>query len=228
MITTSDSYKDAISARTRKFANKITIGNIEITNIKKLEIIDTFNSDSENLTMGSACSRQLTLEFYVPSTLVNFSKEAITVESGLKLQNDTYEYVSDGVYYPETVNSENGNVTVKVKAYDLMSKLNGQYEPTVTLPTTDTAIINDICTQHGITFIGKTLGTPIAKIYEGTEAQTIGYMAGLQGLNAYITKNNELDFCYNIMPTLWSDYSNKNWCDVSNVKWCELMRKERG
>ena len=46
--------------------------------------------------------------------------------------------------YPCGRETEDNYTTITITAYDRLSKLNKLYQPTVSLPTTDTAIINDI------------------------------------------------------------------------------------
>lgn len=217
----SNEYMTAIKGQTRQFVLKVVIDGKEITGITNCEIKDTFNAD-ENLSLGGACSKRLTLEFYNPSKEKTFDK--IVVTSGLVLEDGSVEFVEMGVFYTENVKSRNEWASVRIIAYDAMLKLHKPYKPTVSLPTTDTLIIQDICNQTGVEFVGTTLDCEIKQIFADTMRNTIGYMAGLQGFSSYITIDDKLDFKFNIEPVKWGEV-NKKWNELEEISWVNLMRR---
>ncbi|MEG0898506.1 MAG: hypothetical protein RSF40_02195 [Oscillospiraceae bacterium] len=227
MINVSSAYQNAIASYGREFKTRVTIGTtvIDSSKIKSIEIEDTFNGSDNELLIGSAISKKLKLSIFNAGA-ISYATSPIKIESGLVLPNNTVEYVTMGTYYPAKTESKDDWQTIDIEAYDFISKLNKPYVPTVSLPTTDTAIINDICTQNGIKFIGSGLGCVINKIYDYTEREQLGYMAGLQGRNAYITRNNKLDFKWYLMPKKYSEIETLKWSDAEKMSWAELSRRE--
>lgn len=227
MINVSESYKNAVKASGREFVTRCTFNDTPVINeIIDVSIEDAFNSDNNELKIGGAVSKKAIIELYNAGKLP-YSTAKIKIESGLKLPDNNIEWVNMGTFYPSKVESEDEYKTLKIESYDLLAMLNKHYEPKVSVPTTDTAIVNDICNQYGIEFVGNTLGCKIENLYDANANQTIGYMAGLQGMNAYITRDNKLDFKWYVMPTRWAEIDNKvTWQELENKTWFEISRRE--
>lgn len=230
MLTVSEQYKNAIKGYSRQFELKATFDNIEVdgNHLISVDIEDSFNADNNILGIGNAVSKKATIKMYVVDN-IPYSIAPIKIESGLYLENDTVEWVEMGTYYPAEVETEDNYTTITITAYDRLSKLNKLYQPTVSLPTTDTAIINDICVQNGMSFVGESLNFPITEIYENTEREVLGYLAGIQGMNVCITRDNKLDFRWYLMPRKWESLDGKKtWLEIGSKTWAEISRIEQG
>ena len=229
MQNVSSEFQALMEAGTGQKKCRCTFGEIVIdsTELVSIDIEDAFNAGTEDLMIGCAVANKAVVKLF-NTKVINYETEPIKIEVGVVLSDESIEYVNMGTYYPSKVTSTDEYQTVNIEAYDKIASLNVKYVPTVTLPTTDTAIVNDICTQYGIEFIGETLGCSIAQTYETTVAETLGYMAGLQGFNAHMTRDNKLDFYWYVVPSLWNEYSETTWADANAFKWYEFLRKERG
>lgn len=230
MLLVSEQYKTTIQDNARTFELKAIFGNVEVdgNHLINIDIEDSFNSDNNILGIGNAVSKKATIKMFNVEN-IPYSITPIKIKSGLKLPDESIEWVDLGTYYPAEVTTDNDYKTLTIEAYDYISKLNKPYNPTITFPSTDTDIINDICMQNGLEFIGESLGFEVVKIYENTERETLGYMAGLQGMNVYITRDNKLDFRWYLMPRKWESLDGKKtWQEISNNTWAEISRVEQG
>lgn len=229
MINVNDEYNAVAKAYMREFDNIVKFTYGETTKTYRGCKITTSESMSDNdkeLAMGKAFSRKCELYVYEPELPFDYSQSKITVTNRLKVSDGLVD-VPMGIFYASEVKSEDDYFSMSVTGYDKMAKmLEEAYTPTVTLPTTDTAIINDICTQYDITTSETGIGKTIDTIYEATAGVTLGYMAGLQGKNAMLDRNGNLVFrwyaSYNI--DTWNNDTGIWASDTTN--WNHAIFKE--
>lgn len=197
MITVNNEYNTAAKAYMREFDNIVKFTYGETTKTYKgckITISERMVDNDKGLAMGKAFSRKCEIYVYEPELPFDYSLSKITVINRLNV-SDGLTDVPMGIFYASEVKSEDDYFSMSVTGYDKMAKmLEEPYVPTVTLPTTDTAIINDICTQYNVTTSETGIGKTIDTIYEATAGVTLGYMAGLQGKNAMIDRTGNLVF----------------------------------
>lgn len=215
MIQVTDAYNSAAKSYMREFENLVEFTNGNVTKSYKgckITVSESMIDNDGELAMGKAFSRKCEVFVYEPELPFDYSNSVITLTSRLKVSG-TLTDVPMGVFYASEIKSEDDYFSMTVKGYDGMAKLlEEQYVPSVTTPTTDTAIIEDICTQYGLetseTGIGKTIDT----IYDATVGTTLGYMAGLQGKNAMFDRLGKLVFRW------YAAYNTDTW-DSDSGAW---------
>ena len=196
MRNVTQAYLNAVNSIGREWDNEVTItsGNLtETYNSCEITIEEVFSNDT--LSMGAPFTKQLALKVYAPQRTLPYNHSTITVTSKLKVGN-SYTPVQMGVFYPSDVSTSDDYATLDIVAFDTMGTLNETYEPTVSVPTTFNAILNDIVNQYQLTLeSGSTGGTGnVETIYESTVAEMLGYIAGMQGKNAIFNSDGKLEF----------------------------------
>ncbi len=216
-------FDAAIVGQVREFRHRVKFGywsgtprrfNAQLTmedGIRSISINQMVNADSSMLTMGSACSSMLKLEFYKPETSLNLSNKVIKIECGLKCGN-SYLYVPMGCYNIDEFTSEDDFRTIQIVAYDDMQKLSEAWETSLTYPQTAKQVIAEIASAHQIsveysTFAGTALNRIIThadaeKLLNYSTREVLGILAGIAGGNAFFTQSGALRF---------------GWYDESNV-----------
>lgn len=160
--------------------------NQTLNEFKYSNIINPNNS----ISIGNTCSSSVTFSIYNPE--ITLENKDITIFEGVK-GDSGIEYVQIGIF---TVAKEesNGEYT-KYTAYDKMYKAEKGYFSELTYPSTDKAILEEICTKLGIQLATSITNThTITDKPQGyTMREMIGYMAMLQGGNAAINSDGNLE-----------------------------------
>ena len=160
--------------------------NQTLNEFKYSNIINPNNS----ISIGNTCSSSVTFSIFKPQ--ITLENKDITIFEGIK-GNSGIEYVQIGIF---TVAKEesNGEYT-KYTAYDKMYKAEKGYFTKLTYPSTDKAILEEICTKLGIQLATSITNThTITDKPQGyTMREMIGYMAMLQGGNAAINSDGNLE-----------------------------------
>ena len=101
--------------------------------------------------VGTATARKLELNLLDIDGELNLENEELTLKIGADYEGDTY-YINYGNFIvdksPE-VDETNG--TIRIVAYDYMIKFNKTYEDRVTYPCTLLELLQDVCSQAGVT-----------------------------------------------------------------------------
>jgi hypothetical protein len=145
---------------------------------------------NNNISIGNTCSSSVTFSIFKPQ--ITLENKDITIFEGVK-GNNGIEYVQIGIF-TVTKEESNGEYT-KYTAYDKMYKAEKGYFSELTYPSTDKAILEEICTKLGIQ-LATSITTPhtIPEKPQGyTMREMIGYMATLQGGNAAINSDGNLE-----------------------------------
>jgi hypothetical protein len=160
--------------------------NQTLNEFKYNNIINPNNS----ISIGNTCSSSVTFSIYNPE--ITLENKDITIFEGVK-DNSGIEYVQIGIF-TVTKEESNGEYT-KYTAYDKMYKAEKGYFSELTYPSTDKAILEEICTK-----LGMQLATSITNTHTITDKpqgytmrEMIGYMAMLQGCNAVINSDGNLE-----------------------------------
>lgn len=160
--------------------------NQTLNEFKYSNIINPNNS----ISIGNTCSSSVTFSIYNPE--ITLENKDITIFEGVK-GDSGIEYVQIGIF-TVTKEESNGEYT-KYTAYDKMYKAEKGYFSELTYPSTDKAILEEICTKLGIQLATSITSThTITDKPQGyTMREMIGYMATLQGGNAAINSDGNLE-----------------------------------
>lgn len=160
--------------------------NQTLNEFKYSNIINPNNS----ISIGNTCSSSVTFSIYNPE--ITLENKDITIFEGVK-GDSVIEYVQIGIF-TVTKEESNGEYT-KYTAYDKMYKAEKGYFSALTYPSTDKAILEEICTKLGIQLATSITNTHtiIDKPQGYTMREMIGYMAMLQGGNAAINSDGNLE-----------------------------------
>ena len=145
---------------------------------------------NSNISIGNTCSSSVTFSIFKP--LITLENKDITIFEGVKGDNGI-TYVQIGIF-TVTKEESNGEYT-KYTAYDKMYKAEKGYFSELTYPNTDKAILEEICTKLGIKLVTSltTTHTITYKPQGYTMREMIGYIAMLQGSNAAIKADGNLE-----------------------------------
>lgn len=160
--------------------------NQTLNEFKYNNIINPNNS----ISIGNTCSSGVTFSIFKPQ--ITLENKDITIFEGVK-GDSGIEYVQIGIF-TVTKEESNGEYT-KYTAYDKMYKAEKGYFSELTYPSTDKAILEEICTKLGIQLATSITNThTITDKPQGyTMREMIGYMAMLQGCNAAINSDGNLE-----------------------------------
>lgn len=160
--------------------------NQTLNEFKYSNIINPNNS----ISIGNTCSSSVTFSIYMPA--ISLENKEIAIFEGVK-GDGGIEYVQIGIF-TVTKEESNGEYT-KYTAYDKMYKAEKGYFSELTYPSTDKAILEEICTKLGIQLATSITNThTITDKPQGyTMREMIGYMAMLQGGNAAINSDGNLE-----------------------------------
>ncbi len=173
-----------------RYYSKYTVDGKEynqtLNEFKYSNIINPNNS----ISIGNTCSSSVTFSIFKPQ--ITLENKDITIFEGVK-GDSGIEYVQIGIF-TVTKEESNGEYT-KYTAYDKMYKAEKGYFSELTYPSTDKAILEEICTKLGIQLATSVTAThTITDKPQGyTMREMIGYMAMLQGCNAVINSDGNLE-----------------------------------
>lgn len=160
--------------------------NQTLNEFKYNNIINPNNS----ISIGNTCSSSVTFSIYNPE--ITLENKDITIFEGVKVGTEI-KYIKLGIF-TITKQTSDGEYT-SYEAYDRMYKADMTYFSDMAFPSTDKAILNEICGKLGISLATNivTAHTINEKPQGYTYREIIGYMAMLQGGNAVINANGNLE-----------------------------------
>ena len=160
--------------------------NQTLNEFKYSNIINPNNS----ISIGNTCSSSVTFSIFKPQ--ITLENKDITIFEGVK-GDSGIEYVQIGIF--TVVKEESNGEYTKYTAYDKMYKAEKGYFSELPYPSTDKAILEEICTKLGIQLATSITNThTITDKPQGyTMREMIGYMATLQGGNAAINSDGNLE-----------------------------------
>jgi hypothetical protein len=151
-------------------------------------------NDDDAFTIGNTCSA--TISFSITNPTVNLNNKEIEVYQGLNV-NGIIEYAKLGVF-KVLKPTKDRNIT-RYQCVDRMTYLmNMPYSSNLTFPTTDLKILEEICSQTDISLIIKgSKSHSISNKPSGyTRREIIAYMSQLQGKNAKINSDGNLEIIW--------------------------------
>lgn len=204
MLTTSAAFKTAIASEDREIRAYLKFnGSTILRGVDGLVSIEWDQSvyDEDRLCIGCAVSSFITAEFFDTLTGVDFKNSYVEAFVGVVLEDTgtapsgsieadtaTVEYVSLGRF--DITDSVTKNGKTVITAYDKLSKLSGEYTPSISAGTNGYAIadiVNDVLTQSGV---------------GGSVSGDYGYVQKIQAS----TYREQLKYCMTMMVQNGSSY----------------------
>lgn len=181
---------EIVKGNSARYYSKYVVDGKEHTDtLNNFKFQSMINPNNE-ITIGNTCASSVTFSIYMPT--ISLENKEITIFEGVKVGTEV-KYIQLGIF-TITKQTSDGEYT-SYEAYDRMYKADMPYFSDMTFPSTDKAILNEICGKLGIS-----LATNITKTHtisdkpQGyTYREIIGYMAILQGCNAVINANGNLE-----------------------------------
>lgn len=195
MKRTSEEFKNiAESLNGARYYHKITYNGIELEDeIDDFEYKSLCNKD-DRFTIGNVCSS--TIKFSISNPSINLTNREIEVYEGIKI-NNSIEYIKLGIF--KILKPHNDRNKITYECADRMSYyMDKPYFSKLSLPTTDIEILQEICSQVGISLSNNNLiSHTISSIPEGyTRREIISYISQLQGKNAIINSDGNLELIW--------------------------------
>lgn len=181
---------EIVKENSARYYSKYIVDKKEYTNtLNKFNFQNITNPNNE-ITIGNTCASSVTFSIYMPQ--VSLENKEITIYEGVKVSNEI-KYIKLGTFTVSKQTS-NGEYT-SYEAYDKMYKADMPYSSDLVFPSTDKAILTEICGKLGISLATDivTAHTVSDKPQGYTMREIIGYMAMLQGCNAVINADGNLE-----------------------------------
>lgn len=174
---------------TRYYSKYVVDGKEHTDTLNNFKFQNIINPNNE-ITIGNTCSSGVTFSIYMPT--VSLENKEITIFEGVKVGTEI-NYIKLGIF-TVTKQTSDGEYT-SYEAYDRMYKADMPYFSDMTFPSTDKAILGEVCGKLGISLATNivTAHTISDKPQGYTYREIIGYMAMLQGCNAVINSDGNLE-----------------------------------
>ena len=174
---------------TRYYSKYIVEGKEYTETLNNFKFQNIINPNNE-ITIGNTCSSGVTFSIYMPT--ISLENKEITIFEGVKVGTEI-KYIKLGIF-TVTKQTSDGEYT-SYEAYDRMYKADMPYFSDMAFPSTNKAILNEICGKLGISLATNiaTAHTISDKPQGYTMREIIGYMAMLQGCNAVINADGNLE-----------------------------------
>lgn len=173
----------------RYYSKYVVEGKEYIETLNNFKFLNMINPNNE-ITIGNTCSSSVTFSIYMPA--ISLENKEITIFEGVKVGKEI-NYIKLGIF-TVTKQTSDGEYT-SYEAYDRMYKADMPYFSDMAFPSTDKAILGEICGKLGISLATNivTAHTISDKPQGYTYREIIGYMAMLQGCNAVINSDGNLE-----------------------------------
>lgn len=196
MKATSQEFKNlAKNPNGARYYVKILADGIKITDdIEDFVYSSAVNADA-GISIGTACSSSVT--FLITNPTVNLNGKELEVLQGINV-GETIEYVKIGIFKVFKL-TKNRNVTQYECVDRMTSRMEMPYFNNLSFPNTDITILKEICSQSGISLENASKLKPhtIKSAPKGyTKREVISYMAALQGKNAIINDEGNLELIW--------------------------------
>lgn len=173
----------------RYYSKYVVDGKEHAETLNNFKFQNIINPNNE-ITIGNTCASGVTFSIYMPA--ISLENKEITIFEGVKVGTEI-NYIKLGIF-TVTKQTSDGEYT-SYEAYDRMYKADMPYFSDMTFPSTDKDILNEICGKLGISLATNivTAHTISDKPQGYTYREIIGYMAMLQGSNAVINADGNLE-----------------------------------
>lgn len=190
MKNLSTAMTEIVKGNSARYYSKYVVDGKEHTEtLNNFKFQNMINPNNE-ITIGNTCSSSVTFSIYMPT--VSLENKEITIFEGVKVGTEI-KYIQLGIF-TVTKQTSDGEYT-SYEAYDRMYKADMPYFSDMAFPNTDKAILNEICGKLGISLATNIVTTHTIndKPQGYTMREIIGYMAMLQGCNAVINADGNLE-----------------------------------
>ena len=190
MKNLSTAMTEIVKGNSARYYSKYVVDGKEHTEtLNNFKFQNMINPNNE-ITIGNTCSSSVAFSIYMPT--VSLENKEITIFEGVKVDTEI-KYIKLGIF-TVTKQTSDGEYT-SYEAYDRMYKADMPYFSDMTFPSTDKTILNEICSKLGISLATNITNTHTIndKPQGYTYRETIGYMAMLQGCNAVINSDGNLE-----------------------------------
>lgn len=186
MYNVSTQFNTKALSQERNVYIKLLIGTTQVSSSDVMSMSVTQSVCDENITMGTANSQMI--KFTMRKQSISLSGAVVKPYFSF----DNTEWCPMGTFIVSE--SNNNGDTVEVTAYDKIATMSDEY--TRTVPCTAQQILNDITTRYALNSITITNNPTIEELQGSTYRDQLGYIAGLQGKNAVINKDGQLEFIW--------------------------------
>ena len=207
---TSNEYKQVIYSGDARHKVKILFNGVELQDAdrycekitRQARVLP--NDGSKRFSIDCFVAQEIELILHKIDTSIIQDQVEISIGTLVDSENDTYEYVPLGIFnIQDTPKTDKDKVTIKLMDNRVKFDFGYNAEPLIEEnggTATKLQILNDICTQAGVTnnvssFIGA---SDEIGIYDSTITATmyVAYIASQAGAIAIINRDGELDFIY--------------------------------
>lgn len=181
---------EIVKGNSARYYSKYVVDEKEHTEtLNNFKFQNIINPNNE-ITIGNTCASSVAFSIYMPA--ISLENKEITIFEGVKVGTEI-KYIKLGIF-TVTKQTSDGEYT-SYEAYDRMHKADMPYFSDMAFPSTDKAILNEICGKLGISLATNivTAHTISDKPQGYTYREIIGYMAMLQGCNAVINSDGNLE-----------------------------------
>lgn len=181
---------EIVKGNSARYYSKYVVDGEEHTDtLNNFKFQNMINPNNE-ITIGNTCASSVTFSIYMPA--ISLENKEIAIFEGVKVGTEI-KYIKLGIF-TVTKQTSDGEYT-SYEAYDRMYKADMPYFSDMAFPSTDKAILNEICGKLGISLAANivTAHTISDKPQGYTYREIIGYMAMLQGCNAVINSDGNLE-----------------------------------
>lgn len=181
---------EIVKGNSARYYSKYVVNGKEHTEtLNNFKFQNMINPNNE-ITIGNTCASSVTFSIYMPT--IGLENKEIAIFEGVKVDTEI-EYIQLGIF-TVTKQTSDGEYT-SYEAYDRMYKADMPYFSDMAFPSTDKAILNEICGKLGISLATNIVSAhTISDKPQGyTYREIIGYMAMLQGCNAVINSDGNLE-----------------------------------
>ena len=190
MKNLSTAMTEIVKGNSARYYSKYVVDGKEHTEtLNNFKFQNMINPNNE-ITIGNTCASSVTFSIYMPT--VSLENKEITIFEGVKVGTEI-KYIKLGIF-TVTKQTSDGEYT-SYEAYDRMYKADMPYFSDMAFPSTDKAVLNEICGKLGISLATNIVTTHTIndKPQGYTYREIIGYIAMLQGCNAVINSDGNLE-----------------------------------
>ena len=190
-------FDEAMFAKNRTFAIKVgKYWNIDI----KEASFDYGYIKGDTYKPGGTCAGSAKITF--TSIITTFNKlDKITPKIGIRLADETYEWVNMGEYFINDIEIDRNRNTTTLDLMDGMFKLNREYVTDLTYPAEIRNVIKEICLKTGVELANENMGLAsmnyrIEKIPEDkkmTFREVLGLSAQMLGMSCFFNREGKLE-----------------------------------